>query len=172
MEAVEQAAIPLRRPVMLHIPEHGDVFERLAQRIRLAEIPSRELFDDIIATIRTHSATAKSVRGADRFDTCHACGAWTDAALALIEIELPRWTMRRLIRDDGMWLCSLSQSPNLPIELDDMAEASHENISLAILAALLDARRISSNRTAFMPASVPTVSSPGSYRICCDNFSR
>lgn len=157
---------------MLLIPEHGDLFERLAQRIRLAETPSRELIDDIIANADTHPVGASAIRHTGKLDACCAGGAWTDAALALIELELPMWTIRRLIRDDGMWLCSLSRSPNLPAELDDMAEASHENMSLAILAALLEAGRASGDQQSIKPASVPTVPSTGGYPVCCDNFSR
>jgi hypothetical protein len=48
-------------------------------------------------------------------------GAWVDIALTLIELELPGWKLRRLIREDGEWFCSLSQQPNLPATLDDMA---------------------------------------------------
>src|SRR5689334_18349387 len=34
--------------------------------------------------------------------------AWTEAGLALIEVGLPQWTLRRIVRDDGEWLCTLS----------------------------------------------------------------
>lgn len=157
---------------MLLVPEHGDLFERLAQQIRLAETPSRDLIDDIIASARTRPVAARSVRHIDRLDACCTSGAWTDAALALVELELPMWTIRRLIHDDGLWLCSLSRSPNLPAELDEIAEATHENMALAILAAFLEARRANDAKAATTPASVPTVSFPGGYRTCCDNFSR
>src|SRR5262249_43405584 len=68
-------------------------------------------------------------------------GAFADATLALLELELPQWRLRRLIREDDEWHCSISKQLGLPVELDDMAEASHESLSLAILSALVEARR-------------------------------
>ena len=49
-------------------------------------------------------------------------GAWTDAAITLIGCELPNWGVRRLVCEEGEWLCSLSRQPNLPIFLDESAE--------------------------------------------------
>jgi hypothetical protein len=46
-------------------------------------------------------------------------GAWADAAITLIGFELPNWRLRRLVCEDGEWLCSLSRQPNLPIFLDE-----------------------------------------------------
>jgi hypothetical protein len=42
-------------------------------------------------------------------------GAWADATLAMVELELPYWNLRRLVHEDGEWLCSLSKQPNLPV---------------------------------------------------------
>ena len=67
--------------------------------------------------------------------------AWTEAALALVEHELPLWKLRRLVFEEGVWLCTLSKQRNLPIWLSDDAEASHESLPLAILAAFIEARR-------------------------------
>jgi hypothetical protein len=63
---------------------------------------------------------------AARIDQLIDAGAWNDAALALIELELPAWKLRRLVYEDGEWLCSLSRQPNLPLALDDTADARHE----------------------------------------------
>jgi hypothetical protein len=93
--------------------------------------------------------------------------AWTDAALALIELELPRWTLRRLAHEDGEWFCWLSRRPELPIELDDCAEARSELPVLAILDALAEARRkdcVAPMRRANRAAPPPTVTPT------CDNF--
>src|ERR1700760_3477289 len=67
--------------------------------------------------------------------------AWVDAALALIELDSPQWKLRRLQFDDGEWFCFLSKYPNVPLELDNTADAQHEDAALAILAALLEAER-------------------------------
>jgi hypothetical protein len=69
-------------------------------------------------------------------------GAWTDAVLALLELELPLWNVRRLVWEDGEWFCSLSKQPWLPLGVDDLAEASHESLPLAILLALVDAKAV------------------------------
>jgi hypothetical protein len=69
-------------------------------------------------------------------------GAWNDAAFALIDLELPNWKVRRLAYEDGKWFCCLSRQPNLPMTLDDCAEATHAVLPLAILRALVEARRM------------------------------
>ena len=67
-------------------------------------------------------------------------GAWTDAAITLIGFELPNWSVRRLVCEDGEWVCSLSWQPNLPIFLDEPAEGSHAVLALAVLRAFVAAR--------------------------------
>lgn len=157
---------------MLRIPDQIDSLARLTQRIRLADAPSRALIDSIITEACPRAAGLRSRGQARALESARAAGAWTDAALALIDLELPGWTMRRLVRDDGVWLCSLSRSPNLPIELDDGAEATHEALSLAIFGALLEARRAGNTAaTISRPTSVPTIQAPSGQRMCCDNFS-
>ncbi len=97
-----------------------------------------------------------------------AAGAWSEVALALIELELPAWTLRRLIYEDGEWFCSLSRQPNLPVEFDDTADARHEFLPVAILSAFVEARRQSN---VARETSAPTVSQIRSVNaICCDNF--
>jgi hypothetical protein len=103
---------------------------------------------------------------------CHVdklleAGAHTDAALALIDLEMPSWKVRRLIYDNGQWLCSLSRRPGIPVEFDDMAEASHSTASLAILRAALEARRT----IAAAPISnLSDVLNDRKEPFCCDNF--
>ena len=63
-----------------------------------------------------------------------AC-AWTDAVIALMEQELPGWTPRRLIFEDGAWHCSLSRTPFLPLDFDDTADGSGSCPALAMLRA-------------------------------------
>src|SRR5262249_24994509 len=73
----------------------------------------------------------------------------------LLKLELPQWMLRRLIYDDGEWHCSLSKHPALPVELDDSIEAVHEHPALALLSALVEARRISAAKADVRPPSVP-----------------
>jgi hypothetical protein len=96
-------------------------------------------------------------------------GASIDAGLALIELELPGWKLRRLIHEDGEWFCSLSRQPNLPVMLDDAADGTHEVMPLAILLAFLEARRRISP-WARLVAAVPAVDPAPATLMCCDNF--
>jgi hypothetical protein len=97
-------------------------------------------------------------------------GAFCDAALALLALELPQWKLRRLVYENGEWICSLSRGLALPAELDEMAEAHHESLPLAILSAFVEARRHSLTRDEGGPKSVPQVRPMRGYAICCDNF--
>ncbi len=99
-------------------------------------------------------------------------GAWTDAALTLVALELPAWRMRRLVYENGEWLCSLSLQPNLLAGLDDSVDVVHEELPLAVLRALVEARR----RSAAAQQAEPVVSQlrPAAPQmstiVCCDNF--
>ena len=97
-------------------------------------------------------------------------GACADATLALLELELPQWKLRRLIREDNEWHCSVSKQLGLPAEFDEMAEANHESLPLAVLSAFIEARLHSLTADASRPQSVPQVCPTQGYVICCDNF--
>jgi len=107
---------------------------------------------------------------AARIDQLIEAGAWSDAALALIELELPGWKLRRLVYEDGEWFCSLSKQPNLPVGFDDTADARHEVLPLAILSAFLEARRTTSAVRQTSSPTVPQVQPTSGIVICCDNF--
>jgi hypothetical protein len=130
--------------------------------------PRLDLFSKIINSACTRvqalpQALTHTVRLAE-------IGAWTEATFALIKAELPLWTVRRLTYENGEWLCSLSRQPNLPITLDDCAEASHEVLPLAMLCALVEACRRSHMAQDFVSA-VPQVTTPSAHHIiCCDNY--
>jgi hypothetical protein len=97
-------------------------------------------------------------------------GAWTDAALALIDLELPQWQIRRIAYDEGEWHCALSRQRELPDWLDQSVEARHADLALAILSAFVEAQRIS------VPSSRPSVPAvrpdlnPLYEPVCSDNF--
>jgi hypothetical protein len=120
-------------------------------RIRDACAATAEFMSDIIhQTCRrfpSESPNGKSVR----LERLIQSGAWTDAALALIDLELPQWQIRRIAYDEGEWHCALSQQRELPEWLDQSVEARHADLALAILSAFVEARRISA------PASRPSV---------------
>jgi hypothetical protein len=98
-------------------------------------------------------------------------GAWTDAALALLEQELPQWQLRRLAYDEGEWHCALSRQRELPEWLDDRSvESHHADLSLAILSALVEARRKSASPGLTIVATAPRAANPLYEPLNCDNF--
>jgi hypothetical protein len=96
--------------------------------------------------------------------------AWTEAALALIDLELPRWKLRRLSCEDNEWFCSLTQHPELPVELDDAAEAHHANLPMAIMQAVLEALGKASAERGKRVPNVPEIRPARLHLVCCDNF--
>jgi hypothetical protein len=95
-------------------------------------------------------------------------GAWTDAALAMIRIEAPEWTVRRIEIDDGEWFCSLSRHPAVPQDFDDRVEGRHRLLPIAILAALTEARRQSTASGGSSPSVGPRGSNSNTT-AWCDN---
>jgi hypothetical protein len=154
---------------MLFDPKHEQRLGGLEQELRRTRALTPDLLSEVIAQACTrsaaHGATAKA-----KIDRLVESGAWTDATLALLELELPHWKLRRLIYEDGEWLCSLSNQPRLPLDLDDVAEASHESLPLAILIAFLHARWVAA-ADATGVTTVPQIRSTPSHAVCCDNFS-
>ena len=110
------------------------------------------LMADVMARASGHLQAQHRTRVAHLIES----NAFADATLALLELERPQWKLRRLIYEDGEWHCSLSKHIGLPAELDDeMAEASHESLPLAILSAFVEAGRHSLVAGEGRPRSVP-----------------
>jgi hypothetical protein len=156
---------------MLFNPKHENRLDPLADQLRLASAVTPELFSAIITESCTRLPVMKRAGKAGRLDQLIEARAWTDATLALIELELPSWTLRRLLYEDGEWHCSLSKQPVLPAALDDTADASHPELSLAVLSAFVEARlREASMQEVTMP-SVPQLRPDTGYSISCEDFS-
>jgi hypothetical protein len=155
---------------MLFDPRHEISLERLERDARLAPTPTRELFLKIAKHGCPRLRVLRSAGRAGQLDRLIEAGAWTDATVALIALELPSWQIRRLVYEDGEWLCSLSRQPNLPIDLDDTADASHEVLALAILCAFVEARRRIARERKSSAATVPQMKPDAAQRVCCDNF--
>jgi hypothetical protein len=150
-------------------PTHEQRLRELQEQLRRARTITPELMADIIGAaclrLQGHRATVKA-----KIIRLIESEAFADATLALLELELPQWKLRRLINEDGEWYCALSKHLGLPTELDDMAEANHESLSLAIVSAFVEARHRSLNAVEGQPKSVPQVRPTQAYAICCDNF--
>ncbi len=107
---------------------------------------------------------------ARHFDQLIEAHAWVDVALALLELELPLWHIRRIAYDGGEWYCALSRQRELPDWLDQSIEARHRDLALAILTAFVEAQPTteSLNDTS-VPASFARLD-PDYMPLCCDNF--
>src|SRR3954465_8914155 len=115
----------------------------LGDRLRNACAVTAEFLSDIISqTCRRFPSTGQSAKTA-RIERLIESGAWTDAALALIDLELPQWQLRRIAYDEGEWHCALSRERELPEWLDQSAEGRHADLALAILSAFVEARHVS-----------------------------
>ncbi|WP_407148142.1 hypothetical protein [Bradyrhizobium sp. ORS 86] len=141
----------------------------LGSRLRDADATNAELMADIVNQTSRRFPSAEGGKAA-RVERLIEAGAWIDAALALIDLKLPQWQLRRLVYDEGQWHCALSRMRELPDWLDGAIETRHANLALAILSAFVEAQRIGapSSRT-----SVPTVQRiAGSLYepLCLDNF--
>jgi len=147
--------------------DHAVLFDRLSEAVRVTPKVTPDIVSQILAGA---CSRIPLLRGkATEIGRLIKMGAWLDAVLLLIELELPGWKLRRLIREDGKWFCSLSQQPNLPVTLDDTADGTHEVMPLAILLAFLEGRRRMA--LAAQPvAAVPSVDPAPVALICSDNF--
>ena len=150
--------------------EHAALLDRFDEELRLASAPTLDLLIRLKTTACTRLPALDKSAPAARLEQFIAGAAWTEAAIGLINLEIPGWKLRRVVCEDGDWHCSLSRQPNLPIELDDLAEASHEVLALAVLRAFVAARR----RDALVRqavSTVPQIRPTSAVLVCgCDNF--
>src|SRR6266446_960642 len=154
---------------MLALSEHHDPGE-LDHRLRDAHAVTSELMAEVIGETCRRFPSAGQTEKTAKIERLIQTGAWTDAALALIDLELPLWQIRRIVYDDGEWYCALSRERELPDWLDRSIEAHHADLALAILSAFVDAQRISAPQSR---PSVPVVSrdvNPLYEPVCPDNF--
>jgi hypothetical protein len=154
------------------VPDSEGCLNEMRDQLRGAHVVSHDLMAMVVASctrINMPSGAAKAAR----IGRLVELQAWTEAALALVELELPQWKVRRLICEEGAWLCSLSKQWNLPDWLADSVETCHESLPLAILIAVIEAHRCVEQSPSRVASSVPRcggeAGSPGEF-MCCDNF--
>ncbi len=139
-------------------------------RLRIAHHVTEKLISAVIeAACRRFPSAGQGERTA-RIQRLIAAEAWTDAAFALIELELPQWQVRRIAYDEGEWHCALSRERELPEWLDQSVEARHADLPLAILSAFVEAQRTSAPS---IRPSVPIVQREADavyQALCSDNF--
>ena len=143
----------------------------LSDRLRDEAGVTATLMQEVIGHACRRLPASRPTAKTARVERLIAAAAWTEAALALVELELPQWQLRRIAYDGGEWYCALSRERELPDWLDRSIEARHADLALAILGAFVEVERIS---TPASRPSVPTVSravNPIYEPVCCDNFS-
>lgn len=124
---------------MLAFSNHHDLRD-IDQLLRDAPEVTAGLMSEKLAEITPRFAAAGRNGKTARIERLIEAKAWTDAALALIDLELPQWQLRRIAYDEGEWHCALSRQRELPEWLDQSIESRHADLPLAILGALVEAR--------------------------------
>jgi hypothetical protein len=145
---------------------HSEQLATLAGHVSLADEATSELLSEIVAkTARRMSASETA-----QLDLLIEAGALTEAAFALINLELPLWQIRRIIYDEGEWHCAMSRQRELPEWLDQAIETSHTSLTLAIVSVYIETlRQIEASREPGRP-SVPQIRADQFEPVCCDNF--
>ena len=149
--------------------EHRDPLE-LGDRLRTAHAVTPELMTEVVGAACRRFPSMGQVEKTARIERLIGSEAWTDAALALIDLELPLWQVRRIAYDEGEWYCALSRERELPDWLDRSIEARHADLALAILSAFVETQRATAPSSR---PSVPAVSreaNPLYEPVCCENF--
>jgi hypothetical protein len=150
--------------------DYSELLDRLVDELRLTPVLTPHLIFTIVADACTRVSNLARAGKIARLDRLVLAEAWIDAALCLIGLELPMWRPRRLVRDGGEWLCSLSRHPEIPIQFDDTADGRHEAPAVAILLSFIEAKRLLTASEPARAPSVPQVRPTAADPFCCDNF--
>ena len=126
----------------------------LSDRLPDANAATPKLMSELVASVCRRFPSLAHPEKTARIRGLIQLHAWTDAALALVDLELPFWQVRRIAYDEGEWYCALSRERELPDWLDRSVEARHPDLALAILCALVEAQRSNSPS---IQTSVPIV---------------
>src|ERR1700716_430219 len=142
----------------------------LSERLRDAHAVTTELISDVIGEACRRFPSVGQTQKTVRIEQLIASEAWTDVALALIDLELPLWQVRRIAYDESEWYCALSRERELPDWLDRSIEARHADLALAILSAFVDAQRTTAPASRHSVPAVPRDANPLYEAVACDNF--
>ncbi len=148
---------------MPRLSVHSNAMSHVASDIDVAT------FTAICLTSCNRLPAMRRTAEAQRLDHLVEAGAWNDAALALIALELPNWQLRRLTFDEGEWHCALSPERNMPDWLDDAVETHHADMASAILEAFRGAiDRDGTSHLAIVPVS--TTERTDFTPMLCENY--
>jgi hypothetical protein len=139
-------------------------------KLRAAENVTPQLMAESLDLSRRRLLAERLRERALHLDQLVDAGAWTDAALELVELELPLWHVRRIAYDAGEWFCALSCQRELPDWMDQAIEARHPNLALAILGAYVEAQRAANSSSSTSVPASPRRPEPADVPLCCDHF--
>ncbi len=142
----------------------------LGERLRDAYAVTAEFMADIVSQACRRFPSVGQAGKSARVERLIQSGAWTDAAIALLDLELPQWQIRRLVYDEGEWHCALSRQRELPDWLDQSIETRHADLALSILAGFVEAQRISAPDSRGSVPSVRRGVSSSYEPVLVDNF--
>jgi len=142
----------------------------LTERLRNAFAVTPSLIADIIRDACRRFPSQGQAGKTARIEQLIGMGAWTDAALGLVELELPQWRIRRLAYDDGEWYCALSRQRELPDWLDDSVEGRHADLALAILCAFVEVQRLNADTPRTSVPRAPQAATSLGEPLLSDNF--
>lgn len=154
---------------MTFAPEPGDL-AALSNQICSATCVTPPLLTEVIALACRRVVSAPQGAMTARIRGLIDAQAWTDLAVALIDRELPLWQLRRLAYDGGEWHCALSRQRELPDWLDQSVEFWHNDLSMAMLGAFMEARIAVAQLGRPSVPSVPRAAHLPCTPLCCDNF--
>jgi hypothetical protein len=139
----------------------------LAGRVSAADEATPELLSGIVAeTARRLHAPGDAAQLQQLIEA----GALTEAAFAIINLELPLWQIRRITYDEGEWHCAVSRQRELPEWLDEAIETTHASLTLAIVSVYIETvRQIEASKEPSRP-SVPQTRRNRFEPVSCDNF--
>jgi len=143
----------------------------LRNELGVAQAASAELVSAALDLMAARCAMPNRADQAARIRELIGAQAWTDAVLAIVDLDHSR-AVRRLIHDDGEWSCRIGSRWAVPDWLDDSVEFSHPVLPLAVLGALVDALR-QAPATIRSSTSVPQshASPAGSIpAVSCENY--
>lgn len=142
----------------------------LGQQLRATRAMTRPLMFEIMDKACRRVASFGQSERTTRLTRLIDAEAWTDAALALMALELPMWQVRRIAYDDGEWHCALSRERELPDWLDAAVEARHADLAIALLSAFVEVRELAADARRPSAPSVRPALDLLCEPVACDNF--
>jgi len=114
--------------------------ERLQDHLRRTQVVTPDIISDAIAAASIHSVLSRRAPRFERINRLIEAEAWTEMALAVVELQFPQWKLRRLVYEDGAWHCWLSRQWNAPEWLDDWPDDDHRCSVLFVIPLIVCSR--------------------------------